>query len=118
MNDKSIHSAGASNEKDSQEILRYASGQMSDEEARRLEARSLADPFLADALEGLEQTADTKRLEQLAYSLNRDLKKRLEKKKRINRWIGFAPPAWWPWSLLILLLLITIAYLFIQKLSS
>jgi hypothetical protein len=117
MNDSPTHKQDQGNGVDPQEILRYTSGQMSDEEARLLEARSLEDPFLADALEGMEQTADTKRLEQFAYSLNQDLKRRLKKKRLKNKWIGFETPIWWPWTILILLLLITIAYLFIRKLG-
>lgn len=103
---------------DPNDILRYTSGQMSDAEARQFEAASLEDPFLADALEGIENTADQKRLEQLAYSLNQDLKRRLSNKRKTKRWIGFEAPAWWPWITLILLMLITIAYLFIRKMGS
>ncbi len=102
---------------DPQEILRYTSGQMSEQEAQQLEARALDDPFLADAIEGMEGSTDQVRLQQMAYALNQDLKRRLSKKQKRKRWIGFEAPTWWPWISLIILLLITLAYLFIRKLG-
>ncbi len=117
MADKSIHNRQDLSPEDAEAILRYAAGNMSDAEARELEARSLEDPFLADAMEGIESGPDKARMEQLAYSLNQDLKRRLNSKQKRKRWIGFETPVWWPWITLILLMLIIIAYLFIRKLS-
>jgi len=117
MDDRSINRQTREPGVDPKDILRYVSGQMGDEEARQLEARALEDPFLADAIEGAENAGDKVRLEQMAYSLNQDLKRRLAQKKQRRQWIGFKAPAWWPWLTLILLLLLTLSYLFIRKLS-
>lgn len=117
MADKPIHMNHPPGEIDPQELLRYTSGQMSDTEAQQLEARALDDPFLADAIEGMEQAPNKARLEQMAYALNQDLKRRLSQKQKRKKWIGFEAPAWWPWITLIILMLITLAYLFIRKLG-
>ena len=89
---------------------------MTDAEAHRLEATSIDDPFMEDALEGLS-ASDRVRLEQMAYGLNQDLKRRLSDRKKRSRWIGYEIPSWWPWITLILLMLIALSYLFIRKLS-
>jgi anti-sigma factor RsiW len=100
---------------DPNDLIRYAAGEMSDEEAHRFEAHSMDDPFLNDALEGLS-ASDRARMEQMAYGLNQDLKRRLSDRRK-KRWIGYEIPSWWPWLTLIFLLLIALSYLFIRKLS-
>ncbi len=117
MADNPIHKKTDPEAIDPQEILRYTSGQMSEQEAQQLEARALDDPFLADAIDGMEQSPDRARLEQMAYALNQDLKRRLSQKQKRKRWIGLESPAWWTWITLIILMLITLAYLFIRKLG-
>ncbi|MFM7672528.1 MAG: hypothetical protein ACKO6Q_08070 [Bacteroidota bacterium] len=117
MTDKHTPQQPAGPAIDPQEIIRYTSGQMSDAEAQALEARALEDPFLADALEGVDQVTDKVRLEQMAYALNQDLKRRLSGKRKKNRWIGFEMPGWFPWVILILLILITTIFLYIRKLG-
>lgn len=115
MSDKHTPQEDASPHRDPADLLRYMAGELPDAEAQRLEADSLEDPFLADALEGIESTSNKIRLEQMAYSLNQDLKRRLKHKQQRHRWIGFQSPTWWPWLVLILLMLIVLSYLFIHK---
>ncbi|MBM3432930.1 MAG: hypothetical protein FJX92_08045 [Bacteroidetes bacterium] len=117
MADNPIHKQPTPEAIDPQEILRYNSGQMSEQEAHELEARALDDPFLSDAIKGMENSADQVRLQQMAYALNQDLKRRLSRNQKRKRWIGFESPSWWTWITLILLMLITLAYLFIRKLG-
>ena len=101
---------------DPKDLLRYAAGEMNDAEAHGFEAASIDDPFLSDAAEGLS-AGDQVRLEQMAYGLNQDLKRRLKERNNRKRWIGFEAPKWWPWLILTFLLLITLVFLFIRKLS-
>ena len=117
MADKSTSPKSTPPHRDPADLLRYAAGQLSDAESQQLEAESLEDPFLSDALEGLEGASDKVRLEQMAYSLNQDLKRRLNKQKQRTKWIGFQSPVWWPWMILILLMLIVMAFLLIKKFS-
>lgn len=115
MTDKHTSPDASHPARDPADLLRYASGELSEADSQQLEAESLEDPFLADALEGLEGASDKVRLEQMAYSLNQDLKRRLKKQQQRSRWIGFQSPVWWPWMILILLMLIVMAFLLIQK---
>lgn len=115
MSDKHTPQEGSASPRDPAELLRYVAGELPDAEAQRLEADSLEDPFLADALEGIESASDKIRLEQMAYALNQDLKRRLKHKKQRHRWIGFQSPTWWSGLVLILLMLIVLSYLFIRK---
>jgi hypothetical protein len=101
---------------DPNDLLRYNAGEMTDAEAHAFESKSIDDPFLADAVEGLAGS-DRVRLEQMAYGLNQDLKRRLAERNKSRRWIGFQMPSWWPWILLTFLLLMTIAFLVIRSLS-
>lgn len=117
MTDKETSREQSPSPRDPADLLRYAAGELTDAEAQRLEADSLEDPFLADALEGIEETTDKVRLEQMAYTLNQDLKRRLKKQKRRSRWIGYQSPAWWPWMILTLLMLVVITFLFIRRLG-
>lgn len=116
MADKPISPQTAGTSPDPNDLLRYTAGNMSDADAHQLEAQSIDDPFLADAVEGLS-SGDRVRLEQMAYGLNQDLKRRLAEQKKRRRWIGFHMPGWWPWLLLTFLMLMTIAFLIIRKLA-
>jgi len=115
MTNKHTSPEGSNPPQDPAHLLRYAAGDLPDAESQRLEAASLDDPFLSDALEGLEASKDKVRLEQMAYALNQDLKRRLKKQKQRNKWIGFQTPVWWPWTILILLMLVVMSHLLIRK---
>ncbi len=116
MAERPIPNPSAGANPDSNDLFRYHAGEMTDAEAHQFEAKLIEDPFLADAVEGIA-SSDRIRLEQMAYGLNQDLKRRLAERSKSRQWIGFKIPGWWPWLLLTFLLLMTIAFLFIQKLS-
>jgi anti-sigma factor RsiW len=117
MTDRSLKNQYPDPAIDPKILLRYVSGELDDATARQLEARALEDPMLADAIEGLQRTQDQVRLEQMAYQLNQEMRKRLSKKQKRKSALGFTIPTWWNWVILTLLLLIVIAFILIKKIS-
>ena len=75
MAPSSSHNAGYSRE----DLLRYIAGQMPAAEMHALEKAALEDPFLADALEGLQQEAAEETKKHLA-ALDQRLAKRVDHK--------------------------------------
>jgi hypothetical protein len=74
---------------DNQQLMDYLSQQMSDDKKHDVEKSMAADPFLNDAIEGLQQIDDTKRMEAFATLLNKDLQKHIiknKKQKNKRRW--------------------------------
>ena len=66
----------------SDDIRRYLSGEMSDSERYALEKAALEDPFLADAMEGMESRLPISELSQDLSSLETRLEKRIELKPK------------------------------------
>jgi len=95
-------------------LLKYLNDQLSQEQRHEVEKQMIDSRFDDDAIEGLQSVADTRRLALIADALNRDLKKRTQKKRRMiaNRQLK---PQWWLYfSLLILLILLVLIYIFIH----
>ncbi|MBZ4190078.1 hypothetical protein [Niabella beijingensis] len=95
-------------------LLKYLNNQLGKEEVHELEKQLLDDPFYNDAVEGLQEIDDTARLTLIAEALNRDLKKRTQKKRDARTKRQLQPQWWLYFSILILLLLLVLIYLFIH----
>ena len=67
---------------DAEDIRRYLSGQMPDAERHALEKEALEDPFLADAIEGMELRLPVENLNQDLANLHTRLERRLETKQK------------------------------------
>lgn len=102
---------------DPEVLLRYLQGDLSGPERQALEARLLDDPFSNDALEGLEAFPDKEQLRHTVEMLNRNLRKRTEKKRKLRDKWRFKDQPWLWISALILLLLIVLAYVFLLRLA-
>ncbi|MFM2138537.1 MAG: hypothetical protein RJA57_844, partial [Bacteroidota bacterium] len=63
-------------------LLRYLQGDLSGPEKQALEARLADDPFSDDALEGLKAFPEKSRIHHTVELLNRDLRKRTDRKRR------------------------------------
>jgi anti-sigma factor RsiW len=95
-------------EPDQQKLIDYLEGRLSAEEKHEVE-RMLADSRFADeAMEGLSQLGDPKRIPRITADLNRDLQQRLAKKGK-----GRGPIPRMPDRSLVLLLTVTLLVLIV-----
>jgi len=100
---------------DNQKLMDYLSRQLSKQDTHDLEKMMADDDFINDAVEGLEQFNNVKKLPLSVEQLNRDLQKQISKKKarREKRKLKEQP---WAYFAIILLLILTIAcYIIIKR---
>ncbi len=101
------------NEIDQQQLLNYLQGNLSEEEQHEMEKVLLGSDFDNDALEGLEQVKDKTRLPVVMNQLNRQLVKKLKKRRRNSkRPINLMIPVV---TTIIILLLILMLYMYIRS---
>jgi hypothetical protein len=103
------------NEQD--KLLQYLQKKLPGSEAYELEKQMNEDPFLNDAIEGLQEMSDTKDIPSLVQDLNAALKKQLEKKKSRKEKRKWKQQPFTYYSIVILLVLIVIAYVVIKKIT-
>ncbi len=100
---------------DQETLLLYLQGKLSAEKQHELEKKIIDNNFETDALEGLQKLKDQQGLSVIIEQLNRDLKKKTQKRKqRKERWRLTTNPTLWI-TLIIILLLIVISYLVINR---
>lgn len=74
---------------DNQQLMDYLSNQLSKEQEHNVEANMTDDPFLNDAVEGLQQIEPTEKINNLTIQLNQELQKLVAKNKKARikrRW--------------------------------
>jgi hypothetical protein len=101
---------------DQETLLLYLQNKLSEEKKHEVEKKLLESNFEEDAMEGLQQFRDKEQVSYMVEALNRDLKKKLEKKKKFREKMRIKDQPWLYISLLILLLLIILSYIFIRRL--
>lgn len=104
-----------STEIDQETLLLYLQGKLTGEKNHEIEQKLLENKFADEALEGLQQFKDKGQLSHTIEMLNKDLKRKLERKKTYRRKLFVGDQLWFYLTLLILLLLIVIAYIVIRK---
>jgi hypothetical protein len=104
-----------STEVDQETLLKYLEGRLTDEQKHDIEKRMLGSDFTDDAMEGLQEIKNKKDLSSLVEQLNRDLHKKLEKKKKRRERLRFKDQPWLYISIVIILLLIIISYIVIHR---
>jgi cytochrome c-type biogenesis protein CcmH/NrfG len=99
---------------DQETLLLYLQNKLSPEKKHEVEKQLLRHEFDDEALEGLQDFKDKEQLLYMVEMLNRDLRKKTEKKKKQReKWkIKYQP--WIYVSILILLLLIVLSYLAVR----
>lgn len=105
-----------STEIDQETLLLYLQGKLSAEQQHEVEKTMMENEFAADALEGLQQMKDSRDIELLIDQLNRDLRKKTEKKKAFREKLRIKQEPWIALIVLFFLLLIIISYLIIYRL--
>ena len=101
---------------DQETLLLYLQNKLSEEKKHEVEKKLLENNFEDDALEGLQQFKDKEQIPYMIEMLNRDMKKKLQKKKKFREKMRIKDQPWLYMSLLILLLLIVICYIVIRRL--
>jgi len=100
---------------DQETLLLYLQGKLSDEKKHEVEKQLLNNDFDEDAMDGLQEFKDKEQLQYMVEMLNRDLKKRTEKKKKRREKMKIKDQPWLYISIIILFILIAISYLVIKK---
>jgi len=103
---------------DNQKLMDYLSGKLSAKEKHELEKQMADNEMINDAVEGLQQFKDQKKLDVYVDQLQKQLNTYIEKKKeRRKRSITSKYDQWIYFSIILVLLLIVIAYVIITKLK-
>ena len=104
-----------SSEIDQETLLLYLQNKLSAEKKHEVEKKLLENEFAGDAVEGLQTLKDKHHIDHMVEMLNRDLKKKLAKKKQRREKMRVKDQPWLYISLIIIILLIVIAYVVIRK---
>jgi hypothetical protein len=102
---------------DNQKLMDYLSKKISEQDSHDLEKLMADDEFMNDAVEGLEQIGDTKKLGVSVEELNSALQKQIAKKKNRREKRKLKEQPWTYVGVIILLLLIVICYLVLKKMQ-
>ncbi len=114
MNDeKKIPASGS--EAEQQKVLNYLNGKMSDAGAHEFEKNMNEDPFMADAVEGLEKVKDKEQLNVLVHQMNTELTKHVKSKKLKKEKRNFKLDQWMYFAVIIILILTVVAFIVIKK---
>ena len=104
-----------STEVDQETLLKYLEGRLSDEQKHEVEKKMLASEFGDDAMEGLQEIKNKRDILSVVEQLNRDLHKKLEKKKKQRDKFRFKDQPSLYIAIVIILLLIVLSYVVIQR---
>lgn len=99
---------------DQEVLMLYLQGKLSAEQQHEVERQMMDNDFDADALEGLQGFKNKKDINQLVEQLNRDLKKRTEKKKLRRQKLNYQLESWIIIAVVMILILAVIAFLVIR----
>lgn len=100
---------------DNQKLMDYLSKKLSAADSYELEKMMADDEFMNDAVEGLEQVSDTKKLGASIEDLNRELQKQVAKKKLRREKRKLKDQPWTYVTIILILLLMIISYLVLKK---
>ncbi len=103
---------------DQETLLLYLQGKLSDEKKHEVEKQLIQDDFDSDAAEGLDEIKDKQQIQYMVDMLNRDLKKKTEKKRKRRENMKLKDQPWLYISIIILLLLIVLSYMIITRLAN
>jgi hypothetical protein len=104
-----------SSEIDQETLLLYLQDKLTAEKKHEVEKKLLENEFAGDAVEGLQTIKDKQHINYMVEMLNRDLKKKLAKKKQRREKMRIKDQSWIYISLIILIFLIVIAYIVIRR---
>jgi hypothetical protein len=107
--------ANLSTDIDQETLLLYLQDQLSEDKKHEVEKKLLENEFANDALEGLQGIKDKQQIAYMVDMLNRDLKKKTEKKKQRREKMKLPDLSWLYISVVIIIILIIISYIVVRK---
>jgi hypothetical protein len=105
-----------STEVDQETLLLYLQDKLTAEKKHEVEKKLLENEFANDAAEGLQDFGNKERLANLVDHLNRDLKKKLGKKRLSRNKIHLKEYPWLYFAVILIIVLIIISYFIIHRL--
>ena len=102
---------------DQETLIQYLQGNLTEEKKHELEKQLVDNEFASDALEGLSEIKDKQQIQYMVEMLNRDLKKKTEKKKKRREKMKLPEMPWLYITIIIFLLLIVLCYFVIRKMQ-
>ena len=106
-----------STEVDQELLLKYLQDKLPEQEKHEIEKQFMQGDFEEDAMEGLLAMKDKQQIQYMVEMLNRDLKKKTEKKKRRREKLNINFQPWIYVAILILLLLVVFSYIIIRRMG-
>ena len=100
---------------DQETLLLYLQDKLPAEKKHEVEKTLAENEFANDALEGLQQIHDKKQIAYTVEMLNRELKKKTERKKQRRLKLQLKDQSWLYIVIFIFIILIVLSYMIIQK---
>ncbi len=100
---------------DQETLLLYLQGKLSADQQHEVEKQMIDSDFDSDAMEGLQEFRNKKEISHLVEQLNKDLKKRTEKKKRFRKKLQLNIEPWIIFAIVLILLIAVLAFLVIKQ---
>jgi hypothetical protein len=100
---------------DNQKLMDYLSNKLSIEERHAFEMQMAESEMLNDAVEGLQNVKDKKKVIEFTDKLNADLQRRLATKKKRKEKLRLKEQPWLYFTIVIILLLLIICFVVIKK---
>ena len=104
----------STNEIDNPKLMAYLKGQMSATEKHDFEEEMLRSDFMAEAMEGLGDFKNTGDVNGYAEQINRDLQKKLGKKKLRKDKRKLSQMPWLYFSIILILILAVISFIILR----
>lgn len=100
---------------DQETLLLYLQGKLSAEQQHELEKNMMTNDFAADAFDGLQNFRSGQQVQTLVEQLNRDLKKKTEKKKAYREKLKIRQDPWILIAVILILILAVISYVIVHR---
>ena len=97
-------------------MMLYLQGKLTPEQKHEVEKLLMQGDFEEEAMEGLQEFKDKEQIQYTIEALNRDLKKKTEKKQKRRDKLKLPDQTWIVISVVIVLLLVIVSYFVIRKL--
>jgi hypothetical protein len=107
--------SNSSKDIDNQQLMDYLAGKLSENDKREVEMLLADNEFLNDALEGLENVKDKKNINVFVEQLNRELQKKLLRKKLKKQKRKLPQQRWIYIAIIVILALVILTWFMIMK---
>ncbi|RYG53354.1 MAG: hypothetical protein EOO01_04540 [Chitinophagaceae bacterium] len=102
---------------DQETLLLYLQDKLPDHKKQDVERVLSGNEFAADAMDGLQQFDDKKKINHVVDMLNRDLKKKVEKKMQLREKMKLKDQPWLYAVVFIFIILIILCYMIIVRMA-